>query len=78
MTSSAILANHVDVPINPTMTTVRASGQPTNFLIAVHEAHVKNYERTGNDLIIQFDDGRELRIDGFFTHGVDYNNLVFV
>ncbi|MDR0476604.1 MAG: BapA prefix-like domain-containing protein, partial [Desulfobulbaceae bacterium] len=78
MISPTILANHVDVPIDPAMTTVRASGQPTNFLSAAAEAHVKNYERTGNDLIIQFDDGRELRIDGFFTHGVDYNNLVFV
>ncbi|MDR0477517.1 MAG: Ig-like domain-containing protein, partial [Desulfobulbaceae bacterium] len=80
MASRAVLTNHVDVhvPVNTATTTVQAPNGAANFLIPANEKHVKNYERSGNDLIIQFDDGKELRINGFFAHSADYNNLVFV
>ena len=78
MASSAILVNHVNVsvPVNSAMITVQAPSQAANFLVAADQTHVKNYARSGNDLIIEFDDGKELRIESFFAHGLDYN-LVF-
>ena len=39
---------------------------------------MRNYACDGNDLVIEFDDGKVLRIEGFFTGGAQYNNLVFV
>lgn len=78
MTSSIALTNHTDIPVPEDMKSVAAPDSPANFLLAANKETVANYGRAGNDLTIEFTDGRSLRIEGFFTKGADYNNLVFM
>ncbi|WP_035065256.1 Ig-like domain repeat protein, partial [Nitratidesulfovibrio termitidis] len=78
MASSSTLADHVNVQVALDSRLIGASDSPTNFFIAAEQSSVSNYAREGNDLIISFADGRELRIAQFFEHGADYHNLVFV
>ncbi|WP_037077053.1 Ig-like domain-containing protein, partial [Rhizobium mesoamericanum] len=78
MVSSAVLSNHTNVSVGSGTKTIAAPNGPANFLIAADQANVSNYARSGSDLVIEFADGKLVRIQGFFANGVDYNNLVFV
>ncbi|MGN7735979.1 Ig-like domain-containing protein, partial [Ensifer sp. 22564] len=78
MVSSAVLSNHTNVSVASGTKTIAAPNGPANFLIAADQANVSNYARSGSDLVIEFADGKVVRIQGFFANGVDYNNLVFV
>ncbi|WP_354674500.1 Ig-like domain-containing protein [Cupriavidus alkaliphilus] len=78
MASSGVLLNHTDVPVAPGTRTVASPDGPANFLIAAQRDSVANFAREGNDLLLTMRDGSTLRIQGFFTNGAQYNNLVFV
>ena len=78
MASSSVLANHINVSVSLKNQTVTAPNEPTNFLVSADQQNVSNYARSGNNLVIQFNDGKIIRISDFFTHGLDFNNLVFV
>ncbi|NOV24665.1 BapA prefix-like domain-containing protein [Cupriavidus necator] len=78
MASSGVLLNHTDVPVATGTRTVASPDGPANFLIAAQRDSVANYAREGNDLLLTMRDGNTLRIQGFFTHGAQFNNLVFV
>ncbi|MDW9658554.1 BapA prefix-like domain-containing protein, partial [Sinorhizobium meliloti] len=78
MVSSAVLNNHTNVSVTPGTKTIAAPNGPSNFFIAADQANVSNYARSGSDLVIEFADGKVLRIQGFFANGADFNNLVFV
>ncbi|SOY67892.1 Ig-like domain-containing protein [Cupriavidus taiwanensis] len=78
MASSGVLLNHTDVPVAPGTRSVASPEGPANFLIAAQRDSVANYAREGNDLLLTMRDGSTLRIQGFFTHGAQFNNLVFV
>ncbi|KGB93325.1 hypothetical protein DM43_341 [Burkholderia cepacia] len=78
MVSSSVLSNHVDVPVANGSQVVASPGGPANFLLAAHKEDVANYARSGNDLIVEFKDGRTVRVQAFFENGADYHNLVFV
>ncbi|WP_427305979.1 Ig-like domain-containing protein [Cupriavidus sp. H39] len=78
MVSSGVLLNHTDVPVTPGTRTVASPDGPANFLIAAQRDSVANFAREGNDLLLTMRDGSTLRIQGFFTNGAQYNNLVFV
>ncbi|WP_304524191.1 Ig-like domain-containing protein [Cupriavidus sp. MP-37] len=78
MASSGVLLNHTDVPVAPGTRTVASPDGPANFLIAAQRDSVANFAREGNDLLLTMRDGSTLRIQGFFTHGAQFNNLVFV
>ena len=56
---------------------VAAPGEPTAFVIEGSRENVANYARENSDLIIEFNDGRVLRIRNFFAHGGNYNDLIF-
>ncbi|KFX78037.1 hypothetical protein KR98_16205, partial [Ralstonia solanacearum] len=71
------MSNHTDIPVTPATKLIAAPNGPANFLVAAHKDDVANYARSGNDLILEFKDGRELRIQGFFANGADFHNLVF-
>ncbi|WP_155520787.1 Ig-like domain-containing protein, partial [Ralstonia solanacearum] len=77
MASPSVLNNHTDIPVSPATKQIAAPNGPANFLVAAHKDDVANYARSGNDLILEFKDGRELRIQGFFTNGADFHNLIF-
>ncbi|MBU9400904.1 BapA prefix-like domain-containing protein [Burkholderia multivorans] len=78
MVSSSVLSNHVDVPVAAGAQSASSPGGPANFLLSAHKEDVANYARSGNDLIVEFKDGRTLRVQAFFENGADYHNLVFV
>ncbi|SPA18501.1 Calcium-binding protein [Cupriavidus taiwanensis] len=78
MASSGVLLNHTDVPVAPGTRTVASPDGPANFLIAAQRDSVANFAREGNDLLLTMRDGSTLLIQGFFTNGAQYNNLVFV
>ncbi|MEI3853566.1 MULTISPECIES: Ig-like domain-containing protein, partial [unclassified Ensifer] len=78
MVSSAVLNNHANVAINQESGTIAAPNGPANFLLSTDQKSVSNYVRQGDDLTIEFADGRVLRVQGFFANGADFNNLVFV
>ncbi|MBR8315111.1 BapA prefix-like domain-containing protein [Burkholderia dolosa] len=78
MVSSSVLSNHVDVPVASGAQSVSSPGGPANFLLSARKEDVANYTRSGNDLVVEFKDGRTLRVQSFFENGADYHNLVFV
>ncbi|ONT66435.1 hypothetical protein A8E43_03275, partial [Burkholderia cenocepacia] len=78
MVSSSVLSNHVDVPVANGSQVVASPGGPANFLLSAHKEDVANYARSGNDLVVEFKDGRTVRVQAFFENGADYHNLVFV
>ena len=78
MVAQMKLSQQNDISISRDAGIVRAPGEPTNFLVSGDASTVRNYACDGNDLVIEFDDGKVLRIEGFFTGGAQYNNLVFV
>ncbi len=71
------LSGRVKVNVSLDAREVAAPREVTNFILHVARDSVANYSRENNDLVIQFDDGKILRIRRFFEHGADYNNLVF-
>ncbi|PWK34954.1 Ig-like domain-containing protein [Cupriavidus plantarum] len=78
MASPAALNEHKDLAVAAGTSTVTAPDGRTNFLVSASKESVANYAREGNDLIVSFKNGQTLRIEGFFTNGAQYNNLVFV
>ncbi|WP_155624472.1 Ig-like domain-containing protein, partial [Burkholderia diffusa] len=78
MVSSSVLSNHVDVPVAKDSQVAASPGGPANFLLSAHKEDVANYARSGNDLVVEFKDGRTLRVQAFFENGADYHNLVFI
>ncbi|RZT39339.1 Ig-like domain-containing protein [Cupriavidus agavae] len=78
MASPAVLKDHANVAVAAGDTQVSAPQGPANFLVSAPRESVTNYAREGSDLLLSFQDGRTLRINGFFSNGAQYNNLVFV
>ncbi|WP_273865054.1 Ig-like domain-containing protein [Pseudomonas sp. B3G-3] len=78
MVPSSVLNNHGNVSVSASTSTIAAANAPTNFLVSADKGQVSNYSRTGNDLVIEFSDGKVLLVQQFFEHGMGYNNLVFV
>ena len=76
-TSTSLFDNHVRIDVSLDAGAVAAPGEPAAFVLHTTRENVANYSRENNDLIIQFDDGRVVRIRGFFAHGENYNNLIF-
>ena len=74
----AQLSHQNDIAIARDAGTVRAPAEPANFLVSGDAETVRNYGRDGSDLVIEFDDGTTLRIEGFFTNGIQANTLVFI
>ena len=65
----------VDVPAGEV---VQASNDQTDFVVHARLTDVASYGREGGDLVLTMSDGSTYRIDGFFSHGLNFNNLLFV
>ena len=76
-TATSLFDDHVRVDVPQGASVVAAPGEPTAFVIEGSRENVANYARENNDLIIEFNDGRVLRIRNFFAHGGNYNDLIF-
>jgi hypothetical protein len=61
----------------PTSGMVEASDLHTDFVIHARPSDVSNCAREDNDLVLNMRGGGVVRIKGFFTHGPDFNHLVF-
>ena len=72
-----VVGGKVSVNVPLTAVEIGAPNQSASFDLHVTRSAVSNYVKDGSDLVIEFDDGRVLRIRGFFAHGDNYNTLVF-
>ncbi|KAB2723295.1 Ig-like domain-containing protein [Brucella intermedia] len=54
------------------------AGKSSAFVIEADRDGVSNYAREKNDLVVEFKDGRSLRIKSFFADKANLNQLVFV
>jgi hypothetical protein len=75
--AASVLGGKVNVDVPVSAAEVAAPGAGANFVLHVPRSAVSNYAKDGSDLVIQFDDGRVLRIRGYFSHGENYNDLIF-
>lgn len=78
MADLSVLKNHIDISIQGNSGVVSTSGQATNFFLSVSKEDILSYTRSGNDLVIEFKNGKKLQIEGFFAYGLGFHNLVFV
>ncbi|MHC5308369.1 Ig-like domain-containing protein, partial [Bartonella sp. LJL80] len=78
MASSVVLNNHVNINVNAAGGVVQSPNQPANFLISADKGTISNYSRDGNTLVIEFENGKVIKIVDFFANGLDFNNLVFI
>jgi hypothetical protein len=74
---ASIIGGKVNVNVPVTVSDIAAPEGSANFALNVPRSAVANYVKDGSDLVIEFDDGRVLRIRNYFAHGDNYNNLVF-
>jgi hypothetical protein len=74
---TSIIGAKVNVNVPVTVSDIEAPGGSANFALNVPRSAVANYVKDGSDLVIEFDDGRVLRIRNYFAHGDNYNDLVF-
>lgn len=49
-----------------------------NYVITSGMSSISNYAQWGNDLIVQFSSGQELRINNFFTNGPAFHKLMLI
>ena len=75
--ASSVIGGKVNVDVPVTVSEIAAPPGGANFALHVPRSAVSNYVKDGSDLVIQFDDGRVLRIRNYFAHGDNYNDLVF-
>lgn len=47
-----------------------------SFVVHVNVANVANYVRWGNDLIIELNDGKTVRVNNFFVNGAGFHTLL--
>ena len=77
MTKSDIIKQHPVVKLNENSGTVDGGGKPQNFVLTADKESITNYSRVGNELVIEFSDGKTLRIKHFFASGKPICNLIF-
>ena len=75
MAKAANTTSHAN--LNAAIGKIVAGDGPTNFHVKINQNQVENYAREGNNLTIEFKDGRSMQLRGFFDNGAGYNNLVF-
>lgn len=51
---------------------------PQNYAIQSSMASIANYTRWGNDLVVQFSSGEQLRINNFFMNGSNFHKLMLI
>lgn len=76
MVSKKVLANRQDISTSDA--NAGSSAAPANYIVTSSQADVKNYARNGDDLQIEFQDGRVQNIKGFFANGTAFHNLIFM
>ena len=77
MVSTTALSNNATVSVVLDQPVVSASNNPTNFVIAADKTSISNYAKEGNDLVLEFADGRTVTIKDFFANGGEFNYLIF-
>ena len=78
MTKSDIIKQHPVVKLTEKSGAVDSGGKPLNFVLTADKESISNYSRAGNDLIINFADGKTVRIKNFFNAGHPICNLIFI
>ncbi|WP_422537013.1 BapA prefix-like domain-containing protein, partial [Bartonella apis] len=62
MTKSDIIKQHPIVKLTEGSGSVDSGGKPHNFVLTADKESITNYTRSGNDLVIDFADGKTVRI----------------
>ena len=78
MTKSDIIKQHPVVQLTEKSGSVDSGGKPLNFVLTADKESISNYSRAGNDLVINFADGKTVRIKNFFNAGHPISNLIFI
>lgn len=78
MVNLSVFKNHSNISVDIKSGVISATDHPSNFLLRSSKEEVLSYSRSKSDLIIEFRDGKKLSLKGFFLHGADFHNLVFV
>ncbi|WP_422537782.1 BapA prefix-like domain-containing protein, partial [Bartonella apis] len=78
MTKSDIIKQHPVVKLTEGSGSVDSGGKPHNFVLTADKESITNYTRSGNDLVIDFADGKTVRINNFFSAGHPICNLIFI
>ncbi|WP_422538715.1 Ig-like domain-containing protein, partial [Bartonella apihabitans] len=78
MTKSEIIKQHPSVKLTVNSGSVDSGGKPHNFVLTADKESITNYTRSGNDLVIDFVNGKTVRINNFFSSGQPICNLIFI
>ena len=78
MTKSEIIKQHPAVKLTVNSGSVDSGGKPHNYILTADKESITNYSRSGNDLVIDFVNGKTVRIANFFASGHPVSNLIFI